>query len=173
VTSVPGTRSTGFSSKDEHGKLPPWEGHYPSTRRILIFSRATKLVATVGVDDLIIISTEDSLLICKRGASQDVKRDRRSYPPKADERLSSSATVSEKSTRTIPVKEFVRQHTKVLLVLLRVHCSVALITAVIVRDAHLLPRFTRERSGGSNTHSASGDSKSRKTMEGIASYYGR
>jgi mannose-1-phosphate guanylyltransferase len=31
------------------------------------------LVATVGVDDLIIISTEDSLLICKRGASQDVK----------------------------------------------------------------------------------------------------
>ena len=32
-----------------------------------------KLVATVGIDDLIIINTQDAILICKRGASQDVK----------------------------------------------------------------------------------------------------
>jgi mannose-1-phosphate guanylyltransferase len=32
-----------------------------------------KLVATVGVDDLIIIQTDDALLVCKKDASQDVK----------------------------------------------------------------------------------------------------
>jgi mannose-1-phosphate guanylyltransferase len=32
-----------------------------------------KLVATVGIDDLIVINTHDAILICKRGASQDVK----------------------------------------------------------------------------------------------------
>ncbi|MGA9115187.1 MAG: mannose-1-phosphate guanylyltransferase [Bacteroidota bacterium] len=32
-----------------------------------------RLVATVGVSDLIIIDTEDALLVCKRGRSQDVK----------------------------------------------------------------------------------------------------
>lgn len=68
------------------------------------------------------------------------------------------------------MKEFVRQHTKVLLVYSG-FIVVALITAVIVSGCASSPRFTRERSGGSNTHSASGDSKSRKTMEGIASYY--
>jgi rare lipoprotein A (peptidoglycan hydrolase) len=47
----------------------------------------------------------------------------------------------------------------------------ALITAVIVSGCASSPRFTRERSGGSNAHGASGDSKSLKTMEGIASYY--
>ena len=68
------------------------------------------------------------------------------------------------------MKEFVRQHTKVLLVYSG-FIVVALITAAIVSGCASSPRFTRERSGGSNTHSASGDSKSLKTMEGIASYY--
>ena len=68
------------------------------------------------------------------------------------------------------MKELVRQHTKVLLVYSG-FIVVVLITAAIVSGCASSPRFTRERSGGSNTHSASGDSKSRKTMEGIASYY--
>jgi rare lipoprotein A (peptidoglycan hydrolase) len=68
------------------------------------------------------------------------------------------------------VKEFVRQHTKVLLVYSGFIVA-ALITAVIVSGCASSPRFTRERSGGSNAHGASGDSKSLKTMEGIASYY--
>jgi len=33
-----------------------------------------KLVALVDVDDLIIVETDDALLICKRGSSQDVRR---------------------------------------------------------------------------------------------------
>ena len=68
------------------------------------------------------------------------------------------------------MKEFVRQHTKVLLVYSGFIVA-ALITAVIVSGCASSPRFTRERSGGSNAHGASGDSKSLKTMEGIASYY--
>jgi len=28
----------------------------------------------VGVEDLIVVETEDSLLVCKRGCSQDVKK---------------------------------------------------------------------------------------------------
>ncbi|HOG17371.1 MAG TPA: mannose-1-phosphate guanylyltransferase [Syntrophales bacterium] len=35
---------------------------------------AKKLVALVGVKDLIVVETEDALLICRRGASQDVKK---------------------------------------------------------------------------------------------------
>jgi len=33
-----------------------------------------KLIALVGVEDLIVVETDDSLLICRRGASQDVKK---------------------------------------------------------------------------------------------------
>jgi len=33
-----------------------------------------KLVAMVGVEDLIIVETDDALLVCKRGCSQDVKK---------------------------------------------------------------------------------------------------
>jgi mannose-1-phosphate guanylyltransferase len=32
-----------------------------------------KVVATIGVEDLIVVNTPDALLICKRGRSQDVK----------------------------------------------------------------------------------------------------
>ncbi len=68
------------------------------------------------------------------------------------------------------MKEFVRQHTKVLLVYSG-FIVVVLITAAIVWGCASSPRFTRERSAGSNTHAAGSDSKSLKTMEGIASYY--
>ena len=68
------------------------------------------------------------------------------------------------------MKESVRQHTKVLLVYSG-FIVVALIMAVIVSGCASSPRFTRERSAGSNTHETSVGSKSLKTMEGVASYY--
>ena len=43
-----------------------------NTRNCLIDSR-DRLVATVGVENLIVINTEDALLICHREAAQDVK----------------------------------------------------------------------------------------------------
>ncbi|MEA1970547.1 MAG: mannose-1-phosphate guanylyltransferase [Thermodesulfobacteriota bacterium] len=43
------------------------------TSNSLIYS-PEKMVALIGVKDLIVVETEDSLLICKRGASQDVRK---------------------------------------------------------------------------------------------------
>jgi mannose-1-phosphate guanylyltransferase len=61
-----------ITAKDEHG-------NYTSGKVITVKSNNTyihtsdKLVAAVGVEDLIIINTPDAVLICKKGSSQDVK----------------------------------------------------------------------------------------------------
>jgi mannose-1-phosphate guanylyltransferase len=44
-----------------------------NSRNSLVFS-PKKLVALVDVEDLIVVETDDALLICKRGASQEVKK---------------------------------------------------------------------------------------------------
>jgi mannose-1-phosphate guanylyltransferase len=61
--------------KDEHGNAAHVRGRFVGvdTRNSLIHS-PRKLVALVGVEDLIVVETEDSLLVCKRGCSQDVKK---------------------------------------------------------------------------------------------------
>jgi mannose-1-phosphate guanylyltransferase len=43
------------------------------TRNSYIYSAPGKVVATIGVDDLIVVNTDDAVLICKKGSSQDVK----------------------------------------------------------------------------------------------------
>ncbi len=61
-----------LSPKDDHG-------NYLHGKTIAINSRNTyihtsdKIVAVVGVDDLIVINTPDAILVCKKGSSQDVK----------------------------------------------------------------------------------------------------
>jgi mannose-1-phosphate guanylyltransferase len=61
--------------KDEHGNAAHVRGRFVGvdSRNSLIHS-PRKLVALVGVEDLIVVETEDSLLVCKRGCSQDVKK---------------------------------------------------------------------------------------------------
>lgn len=61
--------------KDEHGNAAHVGGRFVGidSRNSLVHS-PRKLVALVGVEDLIVVETEDSLLVCKRGCSQDVKR---------------------------------------------------------------------------------------------------
>jgi mannose-1-phosphate guanylyltransferase len=44
-----------------------------NARNAFIYSPG-KMVALVGLDDVIVVETDDALLICKRGASQDVKK---------------------------------------------------------------------------------------------------
>ena len=63
------------SEKDEHGNATHVSGNFVGvdTRNSLIHSQR-KLVALVGVEDLIVVETDDSLLVCKRGCSQDVKK---------------------------------------------------------------------------------------------------
>jgi mannose-1-phosphate guanylyltransferase len=43
------------------------------TRNTLAMGR-TRLIATIGVEDLVIVDTEDALLVCRKDRTQDVKR---------------------------------------------------------------------------------------------------
>ncbi|GAA3289301.1 hypothetical protein GCM10020218_057650 [Dactylosporangium vinaceum] len=42
--------------------------------RVVVVPRSGRLVAAVGVSDLIIVDTPDALLICPRSRAQDVKK---------------------------------------------------------------------------------------------------
>jgi mannose-1-phosphate guanylyltransferase len=64
-----------ISAKDNQGNALTGSGSaiFTDTEGALVYS-PKKLVALVGVKDLIIIETKDALLICKKGRSQDVKK---------------------------------------------------------------------------------------------------
>ncbi len=59
--------------KDEMGNATRGEVISFDTSNSLVYS-PQKMVALIGVKDLIVVETEDSLLICKRGSSQDVRK---------------------------------------------------------------------------------------------------
>lgn len=61
-----------LSGKDERGNSITGKVIQQDTNNSYIYS-PDKVVATIGVDDLIIVNTPDALLICKRGMSQNVK----------------------------------------------------------------------------------------------------
>ncbi len=60
------------SGKDDNGNCVTGKLIQKDTTSSLVFSPG-KLVAAIGVSDLIIINTDDALLVCRRGRSQDVK----------------------------------------------------------------------------------------------------
>jgi len=64
-----------ISAKDKQGNALQGGGSaiFTDTEGALVYS-PKKLVAVVGVKDLIIVETADALLICKKGRSQDVKK---------------------------------------------------------------------------------------------------
>jgi len=64
-----------ISGRDEDGNVASTCGHFVGVdaKNSLVHSTG-KMVALIGVKDLIVVETEDSLLICKRGRSQDVKK---------------------------------------------------------------------------------------------------
>ena len=59
--------------KDEMGNAARGKVINFDTSNSLIYS-PQKMVALIGVKDLIVVETEDALLICKRGSSQDVRK---------------------------------------------------------------------------------------------------
>jgi mannose-1-phosphate guanylyltransferase len=61
-----------ISGKDANGNTFTGKIIPKNTRNSYVYS-PDKVVATIGVEDLIIVNTDDALLICKRGQSQDVK----------------------------------------------------------------------------------------------------
>jgi len=62
-----------ISEKDENGNAVRGEFIGIDTANSLIHS-PEKLVALVGVRDLLVVETKDALLICRRGSSQDVRK---------------------------------------------------------------------------------------------------
>lgn len=44
------------------------------TSGCIIYGKEEKMIATIGVDDLVIIDTDDALLVCPKSRSQDVKK---------------------------------------------------------------------------------------------------
>jgi mannose-1-phosphate guanylyltransferase len=61
------------SLRNEQGNAVRGETLAIDSRNCLVHSPG-KTVALVGVEDLIIVETDDALLICKRGRSQDVRK---------------------------------------------------------------------------------------------------
>jgi mannose-1-phosphate guanylyltransferase len=64
-----------ISAKDSKGNVLTGGGKtiLEDSERSLVYS-SKKLVALVGIKDLIIVETKDALLICKKGSSQNVKK---------------------------------------------------------------------------------------------------
>jgi len=44
------------------------------SKNVYTYSSENRLIATIGVEDLIIVETKGSILVCKRGRSDDVKK---------------------------------------------------------------------------------------------------
>jgi len=62
-----------LSSKDADGNVN-LDGHILIDTSNCLVDSQDRLIATVGVKDLIIINTKDAILICHRDSAQDVKR---------------------------------------------------------------------------------------------------
>jgi mannose-1-phosphate guanylyltransferase len=68
-------------SWDEVVRLTPTDGEGNSLRGTVIardshnnyIDAGNKVVATIGLDDMIVIATDDAVLVCKKGGSQEVK----------------------------------------------------------------------------------------------------
>lgn len=59
--------------RDEHGTVAHAEHISIDTKDCIVYS-PRKLVATIGVSNLIVVETEDALLICDKSRAQDVKK---------------------------------------------------------------------------------------------------
>lgn len=60
---------------DEHGNISMnSERMLLETNRSLVFSTDKKMIVTIGVNDLIIIDTEDALLVCRKDQAQQVRQ---------------------------------------------------------------------------------------------------
>ena len=60
---------------DEHGNVVVNSEHMAlDTRDSLIYSTRKKLVVTIGVDDLIVVDSNDALLVCRRDQAQQVRQ---------------------------------------------------------------------------------------------------
>jgi mannose-1-phosphate guanylyltransferase / mannose-6-phosphate isomerase len=62
-----------ISETDEHGNIQNENAISIESSNNMLYSYGDKLVATIGVENLIVVDTKDALLICKKDESQKVK----------------------------------------------------------------------------------------------------
>lgn len=69
-----GSRGSLYSllPRDENGNIYVGETISLDSRNTLVFGNK-RLIATIGLEDVIIVDTEDALLVCARGHEHDVK----------------------------------------------------------------------------------------------------
>lgn len=63
-----------IASKDINGNAVEGQHISVDTERCLVLGTAGKIVATIGIQDMIIVDTPDALLVCSADRSQDVKK---------------------------------------------------------------------------------------------------
>lgn len=61
------------SKKDEHNNVMIGHVIDEDSKNSLVYS-SSKLVATIGLDDIVLVETEDAILACKKDKTQDVKK---------------------------------------------------------------------------------------------------
>jgi mannose-1-phosphate guanylyltransferase len=61
-----------ISGKDNDGNTVTGKNYLQDTKNSIIYA-GDRFVASIGVEDLIVIVSDDAVLVCKRGRSQDVK----------------------------------------------------------------------------------------------------
>jgi mannose-1-phosphate guanylyltransferase len=59
---------------DKNGNIIRGEWIGDDTNKCLIYGRERKIIVTIGLDDMVVVDTDDALLICPQGRSQDVKK---------------------------------------------------------------------------------------------------
>lgn len=59
--------------KDEHGNITYGEQVHIDTHDCIIYAK-NKLVTTIGLDNVIVVETEDAVLVCDKNRAQEVKK---------------------------------------------------------------------------------------------------
>ncbi|MCM1089127.1 MAG: sugar phosphate nucleotidyltransferase [Muribaculaceae bacterium] len=59
--------------KDEHGNITYGEQVHIDTHDCIIYAKS-KLVTTIGLDNVIVVETEDAVLVCDKNRAQEVKK---------------------------------------------------------------------------------------------------
>jgi mannose-1-phosphate guanylyltransferase len=63
-----------INERDEHGNVIRGNILNMDTKRCIIESNNGKLIATLGIEDLIVVDTDDVTLICSKDKAQEVKQ---------------------------------------------------------------------------------------------------
>ena len=59
---------------DEHGNVKEGMVVTADTKRSLLYSHTGKVLATVGLENMVVVDTPDALLVCPKSRAQDVKK---------------------------------------------------------------------------------------------------